>query len=836
MFKENKGYLSIVAEVVAEVVDLVVICLGPCVLGIVASALLSAFIAGIYDKEYGEGFFLIIGVECIIWGLLFCWTLCALPVTIPCGRAMRSLNKAINDGNHDETVRQIEWLRNYRLIHSPRELLIRWDKKCRTAVEWFFAANENQLAALVCNKMLSDEEFARLIPYSIFELRLKQVMSDWEGVLRYLDRQIHAYGKNYNPPPALVADLLIKFLEQCSLDWLDEKGREDLIRFVLEKTRTDVYPILVLQKGFRPLPSILESEDKAFEGFLAIVRTVDAETGAALVMAFVKEMSMRRDCKPAVYFLVGLVALFPAQCSLNWLDETGRDELIRLALKSMRADVYPTLVLQRGFRPLPSESEYQIFEGFLAIVRTVDAETGAALVTAFVKEMSMRRDCKPAVSFLAGLVALFPAQCSLDWLDETGRDELIRLALESMRADVYPTLVLQKNFCLLPSSLESEDKLFKSFLSIVRSVDVETGTALVSAFVREMSTGRKCNPASSILADLVALFPEQCSLDWLDEKGRADLICFALENERTDVYLTLVLQQGLPLLPPTVLFEKGISKRVMTEVKANSLFRHFLVIVQKVDPKCNIALGDAFVKEMATPRDYSFYPELVFSWVNTYPGHAMSAWFTIKERETAIRKALENRQTYSYYSLVVQGGFRFFPSDVTPKEEWFEAVVEMATHLCADQVMTLVQAMTRDEAKQILGYAIQKDVKTLYLLLCKTHGLSLLTSSKSGYTPMMMAAYLGDIELFDMLIALPDGPQMVWERTYDGKTLVDFASEARNGAFLNHFRTFQRKQELRQLEGVSAQEAELLETERKAGELANSLMAEEIDRNDDECK
>lgn len=645
MFKENKGYLSIVAEVVAEVVDLVLICWSPCVLGIVAAVVLSYFIAmiyamaGIYDK-YGEVFFLIIGVECIIWGLLFCWTLCALPVTIPCGRAMRSLNKAINDGNHDEAVRQIEWLRNYRLIHSPQELIIRWDKKCRTAVEWFLKENYEKLGALVRHKLLSDEEFARLIPHSIFELRLKQVMSDWEGVLRYLDRQIHAYGKNYNPPPALVADLLIKFPEQCSLDWLDEKGREDLIRFVLEKTRTDVYPMLVLQKGFSPLPSVLESEDTDFEEFLTVVRTVDAETGAALVAKFMKEMA----------------------------------------------------------------------------------------------------------------------------------------------------------------------------------------------------TGREYSPAASILADLVALFPEQCSLDWLDEKGRADLICFALENERTDVYLTLVLQQGFPLLPPAVLFEKGISKRIMTEVKANSLFKHFLVIVQMLDPKCNIALGDAFVKEMATPRDYSFYPELVFSWVNTYPGHAMSAWFTIKERETAIRKALENRQTYSYYSLVVQGGFRFFPSDVTPKEEWFEAVVEMATHLCADQVMTLVQAMTRDEAKQILGYAIQKDVKTLYLLLCKTHGLSLLTSSKSGYTPMMMAAYLGDVELFDMLIALPDGPQMVWERTYDGKTLVDFASEARNGAFLNHFRTFQRKQELRQLEGVSAQEAELLETERKAGELANSLMAEEIDRNDDECK
>ena len=744
MFKENKGYLSIVAEVVAEVVDLVLICWSPCVLGIVAAVVLSYFIAmiyamaGIYDK-YGEVFFLIIGVECIIWGLLFCWTLCALPVTIPCGRAMRSLNKAINDGNHDEAVRQIEWLRNYRLIHSPQELIIRWDKKCRTAVEWFLKENYEKLGALVRHKLLSDEEFARLIPHSIFELRLKQVMSDWEGVLRYLDRQIHAYGKNYNPPPALVADLLIKFPEQCSLDWLDEKGREDLIRFVLEKTRTDVYPMLVLQKGFSPLPSVLESEDTDFEEFLTVVRTVDAETGAALVAKFMKEMA------------------------------TGR--------------------------------EYS-----------------------------------PEASILAELVALFPEQCSLDWLDEKGRDDLIRFALANARVDVYPTLVLQKGFCPLPSSLESKDKVFEGFLNIVRTVDAETGAVLVAKFMKEMATGREYSPAASILADLVALFPEQCSLDWLDEKGRADLICFALENERTDVYLTLVLQQGFPLLPPAVLFEKGISKRIMTEVKANSLFKHFLVIVQMLDPKCNIALGDAFVKEMATPRDYSFYPELVFSWVNTYPGHAMSAWFTIKERETAIRKALENRQTYSYYSLVVQGGFRFFPSDVTPKEEWFEAVVEMATHLCADQVMTLVQAMTRDEAKQILGYAIQKDVKTLYLLLCKTHGLSLLTSSKSGYTPMMMAAYLGDVELFDMLIALPDGPQMVWERTYDGKTLVDFASEARNGAFLNHFRTFQRKQELRQLEGVSAQEAELLETERKAGELANSLMAEEIDRNDDECK
>ncbi len=745
MSNKNKDYFSIVAEAVAEAVAEVFDIVaefelwGWGILVTLATVVLSFVIAAAFDKEFGELFRLFFGVECIILMFLFCLNFCALPVTIPRGRAMRSLLKAIDEGNHDEVVRQIELLGNYRLVHSPWELFIRWDKGYRTALEWFLKKNYEKLGALVRHKLLSDEEFARLIPHSIFELRLKQVMSDWEGVLRYLDRQIHAYGKNYNPPPALVADLLIKFPEQCSLDWLDEKGREDLIRFVLEKTRTDVYPMLVLQKGFCPLPSILEAEDKAFEGFLNIVRTVDAETGSALVTKFVKEMSTGRECSPATSMLADLVALFPEQCSLDWLDEKGREDLICFALKNVRADVYSMLVLQKGFSPLPSV-------------------------------------------------------------------------------------------------LESEDTDFEEFLTIVRTVDAETGAALVAKFMKEMATGREYSPEASILADLVALFPEQCSLDWLDEKGRADLICFVLENERTDVYPTLVFQQGLPLLPPTTLSEKGISKRIMTEVKANSLFRHFLAIARMVDPECNIALGNAFVKEMATLRDYSFYPELVLTWINTYPGHAMSAWFTVEERERAIRMALENRQTYSYYSLVVQGGFRFFPSDVIPKEEWFEAVVEMVTHLRGDQVMTLVQAMTRDEAKQILGYAIQKDAKTLYLLLCKVHGLNLLSSSKSGYTPMMMAAYLGDIELFDMLVALPDGPQMVWERTYDGKTLVDFASEARNGAFLNHFRTFQRKQELRQLEGVSAQEAELLETERKAGELANSLMAEEIDRNDDECK
>ena len=154
--------------------------------------------------------------------------------------------------------------------------------------------------------------------------------------------------------------------------------------------------------------------------------------------------------------------------------------------------------------------------------------------------------------------------------------------------------------------------------------------------------------------------------------------------------------------------------------------------------------------------------------------------------------ALENRHEKAY--LLLFNNFQFPPLPRVAERDlyntYFPLLIKLLDQMGTEDVKKVIGKLNEDEAKAFLGFVVQNNNKQLWGLLVAVHHLSPLVGSKFGYDPLMMAAHLGDIELFDFLINFEGGKRLLRNKTYDNKTFWDFAKASKSGAFMNHVREY----------------------------------------------
>ena len=104
----------------------------------------------------------------------------------------------------------------------------------------------------------------------------------------------------------------------------------------------------------------------------------------------------------------------------------------------------------------------------------------------------------------------------------------------------------------------------------------------------------------------------------------------------------------------------------------------------------------------------------------------------------------------------------------------------------ADDVLMSIN--TKSYEHEIFLKAIASNNVKVYKKMVMIKQMNPLEETTYGYNAVMMAAHLGDIELFKWILTFPGAKILLGHKTYRGEMYTDFAEKAKRGAFLNYIR------------------------------------------------
>ena len=115
-----------------------------------------------------------------------------------------------------------------------------------------------------------------------------------------------------------------------------------------------------------------------------------------------------------------------------------------------------------------------------------------------------------------------------------------------------------------------------------------------------------------------------------------------------------------------------------------------------------------------------------------------------------------------------------------------ESFVNLIEGDVADEVLKSID--TSSYERKIFRDAIALNNAKVYKKMVMIKQMDPLEETHDGYNAVMMAAYLGDIGLFEWVLEKPGAKKLLEHKTYNGEGYIDFAKKARSGAFLNHLK------------------------------------------------